>query len=225
MKKIAVLSLVAACGAHAQVSTSYALNNDSKLEIERCVSPCACALGTVKYNASGGFALTLRQRGPLFDEYAVTGIVLSGTAIFPAGSPVQYAGTGTYSIGGEITVQHRLQFTLTPVAPTNGPTLTFDSGLVARDLNQPFPAIDIVVQGTGTCFNSTLNLHADPGTSVVSCYADQDGSGGLSAADFSAFLAKFRAGDASANCDGSPDGSLSAGDFTCFLQAFRAGCP
>ena len=69
----------------------------------------------------------------------------------------------------------------------------------------------------------TINAASTP------CYANCDGSTDipvLSAADFSCFLAKFRAGDPGANCDGSTDiPVLSAADFSCFLAAFRAGCP
>ncbi len=61
------------------------------------------------------------------------------------------------------------------------------------------------------------------------CYANCDASTGaplLTAADFTCFLSKFRAGDPYANCDGSTDvPTLSATDFACFLNAFRAGCP
>ncbi len=48
----------------------------------------------------------------------------------------------------------------------------------------------------------------------------------LSAGDFVCFLARFRAGDSYANCDGSTSApTLGAADFVCFLNAFRAGCP
>jgi hypothetical protein len=66
-----------------------------------------------------------------------------------------------------------------------------------------------------------------PGTLTVNphCYADCDGSFGLSAIDFACFLDKFTAGDPYANCDGSTmPPTLNAGDFVCFLQKFRAGC-
>jgi hypothetical protein len=61
------------------------------------------------------------------------------------------------------------------------------------------------------------------------CYANCTGNTDaplLSAADFTCFLQKFRAGDTYANCTGNTDAPLlSAADFTCFLQKFRAGCP
>ncbi len=64
---------------------------------------------------------------------------------------------------------------------------------------------------------------------VVACYANCTGNTDaplLSAADFTCFLNKFRAGDSYANCTGNTDAPLlSAADFTCFLTKFRAGCP
>jgi len=78
--------------------------------------------------------------------------------------------------------------------------------------------------------NACGSSAGQPSTIVVSSpYANCDGSTGtpsLTAADFSCFLAKFRAGDGYANCDGSTGSpTLTAVDFTCFLSAFRAGCP
>ncbi len=63
----------------------------------------------------------------------------------------------------------------------------------------------------------------------VPCYANCNGNTDsplLTAADFTCFLNKFRAGDAYANCNGNTDTPLlTAADFTCFLNSFRAGCP
>lgn len=55
------------------------------------------------------------------------------------------------------------------------------------------------------------------------CYADCDGSGALSPADFTYFLSRYRAGSVVADCDNS--GGLSPADFTCFLAKYRMGCP
>jgi hypothetical protein len=69
------------------------------------------------------------------------------------------------------------------------------------------------------------------------CYSNCDGSTVtlLSPADFTCFLAVYRAGaglsyheqvSAYANCDGSTTlPTLSPADFTCFLAKYRAGCP
>ncbi len=55
------------------------------------------------------------------------------------------------------------------------------------------------------------------------CYADCNGSGGLTVADFTCFQAKFVAGDPYADCNQSS--TLTVADFTCFQAKFVAGCP
>jgi hypothetical protein len=64
---------------------------------------------------------------------------------------------------------------------------------------------------------------------TTDCYANCDESTGpaqLTPADFTCFLAKFRAGDLYADCDGSAGTTpLSPADFVCFLGRYRAGCP
>lgn len=61
------------------------------------------------------------------------------------------------------------------------------------------------------------------GVNAIPCYPDCDTSGGLSPADFTCFLGKYRAGALPyADCDNS--GGLSPADFTCFLAKYRSGC-
>ncbi len=80
---------------------------------------------------------------------------------------------------------------------------------------------------TNPCGNTTTN-----GASLAiatPCYANCNGNTDaplLTAADFTCFLNKFRAGDPYANCNGNTDAPLlTAADFTCYLTKFRAGCP
>lgn len=55
-----------------------------------------------------------------------------------------------------------------------------------------------------------------------SCPADQNLDGGLTGADYNAFLTNFLAGDPMADLNG--DGNLSGADFNSFLTAFGVGC-
>ncbi len=55
------------------------------------------------------------------------------------------------------------------------------------------------------------------------CYADCNGSGSLTVADFACFQTKFVAGDPYADCTG--NAALTIADFRCFQTAFVAGCP
>ncbi len=83
--------------------------------------------------------------------------------------------------------------------------------------------------GTDPCGASPTQPVTNQLETPPKCYANCDGSTGtpvLTAADFTCFLQKFRAGDAYANCDGSTGTpQLTAADFTCFLTSFRTGCP
>ncbi len=57
----------------------------------------------------------------------------------------------------------------------------------------------------------------------AACYADCNGVGGLTIADFGCFQTKFVAGDPYADCNGV--GGLTIADFGCFQTSFVAGCP
>ncbi len=57
----------------------------------------------------------------------------------------------------------------------------------------------------------------------ATCYADCNGVGGLTIADFGCFQTKFVAGDPYADCNGV--GGLTIADFGCFQTAFVTGCP
>jgi hypothetical protein len=55
------------------------------------------------------------------------------------------------------------------------------------------------------------------------CYADCDGDGVLTLADFGCFRARFATNDPRADCNG--DGVLNLSDFGCFQTKFVLGCP
>lgn len=100
-------------------------------------------------------------------------------------------------------------------------TVTVPGGSLA--VGQP---LTIELSGsTQTTFDDVrLWLGVPPGA----CYANCDASTTapvLGAADFSCFLARYRAGDAYGNCDASTTAPvLGAADFSCFLAKYRAGC-
>ena len=55
------------------------------------------------------------------------------------------------------------------------------------------------------------------------CYADCNGDGQRTVADFGCFQTEFATGDPYADCNG--DGQLTVGDFGCFQTRFVTGCP
>ncbi len=71
--------------------------------------------------------------------------------------------------------------------------------------------------GGGTLAFDDLELDFD------FCYADCDGSGGLTISDFACFQATFALGSLDADCNG--DLALTIADFGCFQGHFAAGCP
>jgi hypothetical protein len=206
----------------------YASVPPSRLDLERCLAPCACALNTLISNASLRFSLTSADITPQGQNFRVVGLRVIATPQ-GGGVPTTYEGFGNYFIGGPIpfTIQ-RLQLELFTVSPASvQQPFRFDTGFVPVSILNPFPAIDIeAVSNQVGCSRVTLRFVAVPAPSV--CYADMDGSGSLSPADFTAFLNAYRAGSARANCDASPadiGGSfLSPSDFSCFLQQYRNGC-
>jgi hypothetical protein len=58
---------------------------------------------------------------------------------------------------------------------------------------------------------------------VAGCYANCDGTGGLTANDFICFLTAYNNGQSYADCDGV--GGLTANDFICFVSGYNNGCP
>lgn len=206
----------------------YASVPPSRLDLERCLPPCACALNTLVSTASLRFSLTPADIGPQGQNFRVVGLRVVATPQ-GGGVPTTYEGFGNYFIGGPIpfTIQ-RLQLDLFPLSPTSfQQPFRFDTGFVPVSILNPFPAIDIeAVSNQVGCSRVTLRFVAVPAPSV--CYADADGSGALSPADFTAFLDAYRSGSPRANCDASPADPgapfLSPADFSCFLQQYRNGC-
>ncbi len=101
--------------------------------------------------------------------------------------------------GGPISGAHTSHLTINPVSPAHA---------------GEYKAVVV-----DTCGQVT----SDPATLTVLCYADCNGSGSLTIADFGCFQAKFAAGDPYADCNGSS--TLTIADFGCFQSAFASGCP
>jgi hypothetical protein len=120
--------------------------------------------------------------------------------------------------------------------PTRGQAVmldTFNDQLRTYSPGDSGPGGGVVISGTfvSGCGSGEVAqivvIEAPP--APPACYANCDGNTSpplLSAADFTCFITRFRAGDPYANCDGNTSAPLlSAADFTCFLNSFRAGCP
>lgn len=92
-----------------------------------------------------------------------------------------------------------------------------DTASYTGDSGTAFAWVLTLGPGQSRTITSTVSINMPAG-----CAADCDGSGGLTPADFTCVLGKYRSGDTQADCDGS--GGLTPADFTCFLAKYRAGC-
>ncbi len=72
-------------------------------------------------------------------------------------------------------------------------------------------------------WGNTGSDDSDSNFTIDNCYADCNGVGGLTIADFGCFQTRFVAGDPYADCNGV--GGLTVADFGCFQTKFVAGCP
>src|SRR5215831_3562181 len=106
-RSIASIAAVAgfACASPAQTGVRYTLQPSSDVFEEFCLAPCLCPYHGFTAPVEGRFTLTFLQHGPLFDDYAISGVdwVASG----PSGA-IHFLGNGIYRIGGEVVNQHQM---------------------------------------------------------------------------------------------------------------------
>lgn len=119
-----------------------------------CFEPCACPI-TAEMPMQGTFTLTRTGQDPLFTHYAVTNVNWS---VAIAGQTIAITGNGTYRIGGEFALTHRLQLDL---AVGQNQVKRFDSGVVVGGAG--FPRIDIVINMNNLyCLDTVLHVVAEP---------------------------------------------------------------
>jgi hypothetical protein len=92
----------------------------------------------------------------------------------------------------------------------------------------PDPAVPVPPASFLVDYIDTQNPALGGGGRIIissGCYADCDGTGGLTASDFICFLTRYVLGHPYANCDGSTGSPLlTANDFVCFINSYRNGC-
>ena len=146
-------------------AVAYRLGRDSTYQ-EGCFDPCDCPI-LEPLPMTGTFALTLAESNSLGQTYAVTDVawdVAFGDQV------LHITGAGTYQIGGEFALVHRLQLDLS----TNGePPRHFDSGQVPGGYE--FPAIDIEISMNNlVCYDVLMHVRAKPGTGDSDLDGDVD---------------------------------------------------
>lgn len=201
----------AAATAEAQSPERYGVQRGSGLTEVFCLDPCACPPHEETFLLGGSFVLTLVDRGPLFDEYAVTFVDWTGRSPF---RDATIRGRGTYLLGGEVALTQRLTLEL---ATNDEPARTYESGFVLVDPAHPFPEIVIALSTEQFgCQRNDVTLVAGP----MPCRADWNHTGTVDSQDFFDFVAAFFTGDADFNTDG----VTNSADFFDFVAAFFGGC-
>lgn len=162
MKRDVILKTVlafAVCGAlgaasygqPATIEGLYRLTDEALFQ-RGCFPPCACPL----YEAGlrGTFRLTLKEPGPLYDTYVVTGVNWIA-ATEP--EELYITGEGTYRIGGEVALLHRLELDL---RVGDEPVTHYDSGWVPVEPGDA--AFDITISINGVyCYDTVMRVVAD----------------------------------------------------------------
>ena len=120
-----------------------------------CFDPCLCPVW-ISEALVGKLKLAPAESNPLFQYYDVTEVAWA-VELYD-GTTIPITGSGTYQIGGEVALQHRLALDL---VVGDDPVEHFDSGLVVG--GSEFPAIDIQISiHGGYCFDTVIDVVAKP---------------------------------------------------------------
>jgi hypothetical protein len=197
---------------------------------QRCLPPCACALGPIEGRLFGTYTLRLVSIGDVFDFYAIDNasfVVLTGTGT------LSLSGSGTYQ-RSDFVDEQMMHLELTRGGSLT--TIVLDSGFVPIAL--PLPAIRTSLVNTTTpCEHFALRFVGGP---AVHCHVDFDNGQGLGipddavdVSDLVYFLSKFETGDVAVDLDGGPcgcadcfcpNGAVDIQDMLFFLRHFELGC-
>jgi hypothetical protein len=212
---------------------SEVLDSSSTYYRQHCVGPCDCVDTDQPHPLTGTFVLTFDHSDMWTDYYTVTQVSFaSSTQNEPS---VHFNGAGTYHIGGDFALTHRLELDLMQVGSTT--QLHVDSGevVLSGGGHAVFPAIGITVTtGDIGCSRWTFVINAAPGE--VTCRPDIGQAGGqpgpdgeLNNNDFIAFINAFFNGQPEADCGSAggvvgADGHFDNNDFIAFITLFFQGC-
>jgi hypothetical protein len=188
--RLACLSLAGTCIADG----TYTLGSDSQLD-DGCRPPCMCPFffaGRIE----GRFELTLVDRGPLFDTYALTDIDWTVPQL-----GVTLHGRGEYRIGGEVFLGQYLTLDL---VGSNGREYHLESGDPRGADAFPDIRINADDQVDQACSYTEIFLRSSP-----FCIADFNDDGGVDGGDVESFFLAWEAGlpAADVNRDGGTDGA------------------
>jgi hypothetical protein len=190
-----------------------------------CVAPCFC-FAYLHFGLRGTMDMEFRENDGLFSYYDIEDITWTFTnpekigggedfgPIEGGGDPIILSGFGTYTIGGDPAITHRLELTL-----QHGDSAPFnvDSGFQLLG-TVVFPGIEIVSPSGTECVITTVSVDA-----IALGDSDQDADVDL--VDFNDFQLCFTGSEqtASSECrhqDFDDDGDVDLTDFAEFQLAF-----
>ncbi len=133
--------------------TLYALESGTVFEWG-CFDLCECPVRQAALK--GTFELRRLNPDPLFEHYEVRNV--TWVAQEPDGD-ISIVGSGSYQVGGEFAVQHRMSLDL---AVGDRPTQRFDSGLVVGGGEFPKVIIQVRLHPSPSCTDTVISLRASP---------------------------------------------------------------
>ena len=142
--------------ADAEITASaevYRLQQGSTFQ-QGCFPPCLCPIEQ-EASVRGTFAVRSTGFDGLFNTYAITDV---NWTVSVGNLEFRITGSGTYQVGGEFALLHRLKLDL---QVGDGPLQHFDGGLVPG--GSGFPNIEITVSiNRQRCFDRVIVLKAAP---------------------------------------------------------------
>ncbi|MEE9296824.1 MAG: hypothetical protein V3W34_17915 [Phycisphaerae bacterium] len=152
------VSLAFSSYAHAQDAgaTPYKLNPGSTFQTG-CFPPCLCPLSQ-EFQLRGSFSRSFIGSSFWFDHYVLSDIAWEVVMKDASHPPLPIVGSGTYQIGGDFALAHRLKLDL---RIGDNPPQHFDSGLVVG--GSEFPDFKIMVSMNDMfCYDTVIVVDASP---------------------------------------------------------------
>lgn len=137
---------------------TYMLEDQSTYD-HGCFPPCMCPMMETA-RVTGKFHLRPIGFDGLFWNYEVSDV---SWTVHSSNQELAITGSGTYSVGGEFAVEHRLQLDL---KVGSNPPEHFDSGIVFGGGEFPRIVIEISIHG-GFCLDTVIAVHARPAPTLT----------------------------------------------------------
>lgn len=183
--------------------------------MQGCFPPCLCPIMWTG-ETSGTMRITLTKTDPLYAYYAVDQVQWT-VKVNGLTNPIKVSGSGTYTVGGEVALLHRLELDL---SLDGQPAEHFDSGWVPPTTTLPYLDATVSVNNQ-FCWDTVFRVLAGPAQPD----GDLTGDGCVDQQDLGLLLADY--GCSGGGCEGDLDldGDTDQADLGILLADFKKGCP